>query len=65
METGSQIVNDSVKATLFGKFYERIVREWLKEKKGFIPFDRKPRIYWKDVEFARLNIFEDNNSIDF
>jgi len=53
MKNPNEIINDPIKATLFGKFYEKIVLGWLKEKGGFTPFDGKPRIYWKDVEFVR------------
>jgi len=50
MRSTDEIINDSIKATLFGKFYEKIVLGWFKEKEGFIPFEGKPRIYWKDVK---------------
>ena len=50
MKNANQIINDSVKATLFGKFYEKILSCWLKEKK-FTIFGGKPRVYWKDLEF--------------
>jgi len=53
MKNANQIINDSVKATLFGKFYEKILLRWLKEKKGFTIFDGKPRVYWKDIEFSQ------------
>jgi len=32
MENANEIMNDPVKATLFGKIYEKIVLGWLKEK---------------------------------
>ena len=50
MKNANEIINDPIKSTLFGKFYERIILEWLKEEKGFTRFEGKPRIYWKDVE---------------
>lgn len=43
----SAIMTNPIRATLFGKFYEEIIREWVKTK-GFIVYDGKPRIYWKD-----------------
>jgi hypothetical protein len=55
MKKANEIINDPIKATLFGKFYEKIVSRWLKERKGFTFFDGKPRIYWKDVEYAKGN----------
>lgn len=51
MKAASQILDDSIKATLFGKFYERIVLGWLTEKKVFSPFTGKPRVYWRAVEY--------------
>jgi len=53
MKKPSEIINDPVKATLFGKFYEKIISRWFKEIKGFTVFDGKPRVYWKDVESAK------------
>jgi len=53
MKNANQIINDPVKSTLFGKFYEKILLVWLKEKEGFTPFEGKPRIYWKNVEFVK------------
>ena len=55
MKNADEIINDSIKATLFGKFYEKIVSGWFKEKEGFTHFDGKPRIYWKHVEYVRGN----------
>jgi len=51
MKSVSEIINDPIKSTLFGKFYEKILLRWLEEKKGFTPLSGKPRVYWKDVEF--------------
>jgi hypothetical protein len=50
-----EIINDPVKSTLFGKFYEQIIKEWFKEKKVCLPEDGKPRIYWKQVDLAAEN----------
>jgi len=49
MRNANQILDDSIKATLFGKFYEEIVLRWLNEKKRFTPFDGKPRVYWRHI----------------
>lgn len=43
---------DSTKSTLFGRFYEQIVSEWLKTE-GFKARIGKPRVYWKDIESAK------------
>jgi len=55
MKNANEIINDPIKATLFGKFYEKIVSRWLKERKGFTSFGGKPRIYRKDVKCAKGN----------
>ena len=55
MKEPNKIINDSVKSTLFGKFYEKIISGWLKETTEFTPLDGKPRIYWEDVEFCTLD----------
>jgi hypothetical protein len=55
MKKANDIIDDPIKATLFGKFYEKIVSRWLEEKEGFTSFGGKPRIYWKDVEYAKGN----------
>jgi hypothetical protein len=52
MKTPYKIIDDPVKSTLFGKFYEKIVAAWLTRRMGFEPYDRKPRIYWEDVKFV-------------
>ena len=52
----------STRSTLFGKFYERILREWL-EKNKCCNLERwensgavhKPRIYWRNVSVAGFN----------
>ncbi len=55
MKKPNEIINDPVKATLFGRFYEKIILRWFEEIKGFTVFEGKPRVYWKDVEFAKGN----------
>lgn len=50
MKDGNKVIDTPVKSTLFGKFYEGIVLEWLKENKNLVPFEGKPRVYWKDVD---------------
>jgi len=50
MKSANEIINDPIKSTLFGKFYEKIILHWLSEKKGFVVFEGKPRVYWKDVD---------------
>jgi len=55
VKSAYEIINDSVKAvkaTLFGKFYEKIILCWLRERKGFVPFNGKPRVYWKDIKLT-------------
>ena len=42
-----RILTNPIKSTLFGKFYEEIIRGWF-EAKGFIVYEGKPRVYWKD-----------------
>ena len=44
---------DSIKSTLYGKFYEKIIIGWLKHKEKFSPFDGKPRVYWNDIEYIK------------
>ena len=53
MKNPDEIINDPLKSTLFGKFYERIVSEWLKNIEGFDVFEGKPRVYWADVDFNK------------
>jgi hypothetical protein len=51
----------STRSTLFGKFYERILREWLEEKKHCTLMRwqntaiHKPRIYWRNVSTKGFN----------
>ena len=49
------ILDDPIKSTLFGKFYEKIILGWFKEKLVNIPLDGKPTIYWENVDFAPEN----------
>jgi len=42
MKNANEIINDPIKSTLFGKFYEKIVLRWFKEKGCFTPLDGKP-----------------------
>lgn len=44
----SKIISNSIRATLFGKFYEKIIRKWFETELGFIVYQGKPRIYWKE-----------------
>jgi hypothetical protein len=46
---GNKVIDTPLKSTIFGKFYEEVVRGWLQENEHFIPSDGKPRIYWKDL----------------
>jgi len=55
MKKANEIINDPIKATLFGKFYEKIVSRWLEEREGFTSCGGKPRIYWKHVKYAKGN----------
>ncbi len=41
---------DSIRATLFGKFYEGIIAKWLEEKEGYQHLQGKPCVYWKCIE---------------
>ena len=43
-----KILNDSIKSTLFGKFYEKIISSWFREK-GYEVEEGKPRIYWNSI----------------
>ena len=42
MTSADKIINDPIKSTLFGKFYEHILLGGLNER-GFTPCDGKPR----------------------
>lgn len=47
------IITNPVRSTLFGKFYEEIIRGWFKTK-GFIVYEGKPRVYWKDQPIPHI-----------
>jgi len=42
---------DSIRSTLFGKFYEGIIAQWLEEKEGYKHLRGKPCVYWENTEF--------------
>jgi|GEM_PF-1056391 len=55
----------STRSTLFGKFYERILREWLQKKKSCnlqlwekTDVVHKPRIYWRSVSVEGFDFGE-------
>ena len=50
MKDYSRIIDDPIKATLFGRFYEEIISEWLQRRKGYVRYEGKPRVFWKDVQ---------------
>jgi len=41
---------DSIRSTLFGKFYEGIIAKWLEEKEGYKHLQGKPCVYWKNTQ---------------
>lgn len=41
---------DSIRSTLFGKFYEGIIARWLVEKEGFEYHKGRPNVYWSDIK---------------
>lgn len=41
---------DSIRSTLFGKFYEGIIAKWLEEKEGYKHLQDKPCVYWKNTQ---------------
>lgn len=51
MKDPDDIINDPIKATLFGKFYEKIVLRWFENVEEYKVFEGKPRVYWRDVRF--------------
>lgn len=51
MKKATQILDDSTKSTLFGKFYEDIISKWLEKEESFQIFPGKARIYWNDAGF--------------
>lgn len=50
MKKAKDIIDDPVKATLFGKFYEKVIAGWLINEDGFTTDGGKPRVYWKEVK---------------
>lgn len=44
----NEIISNPTRATLLGRFYERILRKWFEVELGFKVHSGKPRIYWKD-----------------
>jgi hypothetical protein len=48
-KTAVEIINDSTKATLFGRFYEHIVSKWLVENRGYVHCEGKPRVFWNSI----------------
>ena len=41
---------DSIRSTLFGKFYEGIIAKWLQEHDKYILIDGKPCVYWVNTK---------------
>lgn len=71
MKEAGDILSNSTRATLFGRFYENIIRKWLEVECRFKVHAGKPRIYWKEqpplqIRYRSerlkklLNILEDN-----
>ena len=58
----SIIQNDlgSIRSTLFGKFYEGIIANWLEDKEGYEHLNGKPCVYWNET-----NYIESSESDDF
>lgn len=56
MKKPDEIINDPVKATLFGKFYEEIILKWLEEKEGFTVKEKKPRVYWENIKYVKEDV---------
>lgn len=46
---------DSIRSTLFGKFYEGIIAKWLVEKEGYLHQNGKPCVYWKEIDELNLS----------
>lgn len=45
---------DSIRSTLFGKFYEGIIANWLVKNEKYEHLQGKPRVYWKDISQKEL-----------
>lgn len=50
---------DSIRSTLFGKFYEGIIAKWLEENEGYIHQESKPCVYWKETESLKVSLKND------
>lgn len=48
IKDAKDIISNATRATLFGRFYEKIIRKWLESKLDFEVYEGKPRIYWKE-----------------
>jgi len=44
---------DSTRSTLFGKFYEGIIANWLEKNHGYIHLQGKPCVYWDNTNLAK------------
>jgi len=44
---------DSIRSTLFGKFYEGIIAKWLEESEGYTHLKGKPCVYWNETNYAK------------
>jgi len=51
---------DSIRSTLFGKFYEGIITKWLEENERYIHKKGKPCVYWNDILESK---FDDDLSV--
>ena len=47
---------DSIRSTLFGKFYEGIIAKWLQENEGYIHQKGKPCVYWKETDHIKNSL---------
>lgn len=54
MKNPNEIINDSVKSTLFGKFYEKIIAGWIREATEFTPLNGKSRIFWRAYKTGKV-----------
>ena len=57
-----EILSNSLRSTLFGKFYEEIFRGWFKTK-GFKVKEGKPRIYWNEQPIPKKVISSFHNKL--
>lgn len=56
MKKTKDIIDEPIKAILFGNFYERIILCWFEEKGLFHPLEGKPKVFWKDINYSKRNI---------